>query len=135
MRSHTIFSCLLALVIARPIGAQQRDTTRHEHTVLFATALGAGLAANAIFRFDRDPGGYPVKWYWRKDELHVLSASVLTSAGIAMHVAPWKAAALTCAAGALYEKTQGFVNRVDIAADCGGAAVTAGWHYLWNKEK
>jgi hypothetical protein len=133
MRSHTIVPILLALSVASPIRAQQRDTARHDHTLLFAAGLGAGLAANAIFRFDRDPGGYPVKWYWRKDELHALSASVLTSAGIAMHVAPWKAAALTCAAGALYEKTQGFVNRVDIAADCGGAGLTAAWHYLWKR--
>jgi hypothetical protein len=112
----------------------ERSATPSDRWLLFAGLLGAGLAANAALPIDRDAGGYPVRWYWRKELAHAGAAAGLTLAGSAMSVRPWKAAALTCLAGAAFEPTQRHVHPPDIVADCLGAALAWGWVRLWRPQ-
>lgn len=98
-------------------------------------ALSVGvLFANEVWQFDTDVGGYPNKWYIEKQGLHFAIASTLTFAASAAHVNPWIAAGITCGSGAVYEKTQGYVNSKDIIADCSGAFITAAFVKLFERK-
>jgi hypothetical protein len=97
--------------------------------------LSAGvLFANEVWQFDTDKGGYPNVWYISKQGLHFTIASTLTFAASAAHVNPWVAASITCASGAVYEKTQGYVNSKDIIADCSGAFITAAFVKIFERK-
>ena len=97
-------------------------TTR---ALLYVGACAGVLAANAVFKFDRDPGGYPDIWYPQKQAVHGLIALIITQLAIGISVAPWLAVVITVLAGYGWERTQGFVNKHDLYADALGAGAGA----------
>lgn len=101
----------------------------------FGAALGAGVAANAIWKIDRDPGGYRDVWTTPDKRDHLNSGFFLSSAGMAMGVRPWWAAGLTCAAAVGFEFTQGYVSSKDIIAGCAGATVASAATWLRTRRR
>ena len=116
---------------ARP--AESLRTPSHVLPYVFFGAVAAGLAVNSFVHVDRDPGGYRDTWNTESSfpdkVVHGLSAFALTSVGVDLRVRPFVAALTTCAAGAIFEKTQGYVSRYDIGADCAGAALAGLWRH------
>jgi hypothetical protein len=91
-------------------------------------AVGAPLVYNAacapgMAYCSRDPGGYPDTWHTEDKPIHALSASAITYSCAALSGRSRTCALLTVAAGALYEVTQGYVSKKDIAANTLGAGV------------
>ena len=111
---------------------QSQYSTRN--AFIYAGLSTSVLIANSIWHFDTDVGGYPDKWYISKQGLHFTIASTITFAASAAHVNPWVAAGITCASGAAYEKTQGYVNSKDIIADCSGAFITAAFVKIFERK-
>lgn len=95
-------------------------------------ALSAGvLVANLIGKFDTDPGGYPDIWYPRKQSIHFAAAAGIALGACWFGVPMWIALGITIVDGVLFEFTQGYVNRHDIAADILGALAGIGiWSLL-----
>lgn len=104
---------------------------------LFFGALAGGLVANSFAHIDYDPGGYRDEWNTKATfpdkVVHGLAAFALTSVGVDMKVSPVVSALATCAAGAVYETTQGYVSGYDIGADCAGAALAGIWRH-WRQK-
>jgi hypothetical protein len=100
---------------------------------VFFGAMAAGLAVNSFVHVDRDPGGYHDTWNTETQMpdkiVHGLAAFALTSVGVDLKVRPLISALTTCATGAIFEKTQGYVSRYDIGADCAGAALAGLWRH------
>ena len=105
---------------------------------VFFGAMAAGLAVNSVVHLDRDPGGYRDTWNseasFPDKVVHGLAAFALTSVGVDLKVRPLMSAVTTCAAGAIFESTQGYVSRYDIGADCAGAALAGLWRH-WRGSK
>ena len=104
-------------------------TVRTSH--VFYGALLTGAALSFSYSVDPDAGGYEDKWNtlanFPDKGVHALAAFALTGVGVDLGARPWVAAASVCAAGAAFEFSQGYVSKVDIAADCVGAASAALW--------
>ena len=100
---------------------------------VFFGAMAAGLVVNSFVHVDKDPGGYRDTWNTESafpdKVVHGLAAFALTSVGVDLKVRPMISAMTTCAAGAIFEKTQGYVSRYDIGADCAGAALAGLWRH------
>lgn len=100
---------------------------------VFFGAMAAGLVVNSFVHVDKDPGGYHDTWNTESpmpDKIvHGLAAFALTSVGVDLKVRPMISAMTTCAAGVIFEKTQGYVSRYDIGADCAGAALAGLWRH------
>jgi hypothetical protein len=90
-------------------------------TALALITLGAGVAANAIWKIDQDPGGYVDSWTSRDKALHGLTAYALTRTCTDIGAKPVACTLGVIAAGIGFEFTQGFVSRKDITFDLGGA--------------
>lgn len=105
----------------------------HVLPYVFFGAMAAGLAVNSVVHLDRDPGGYRDTWNTEASfpdkVVHGLAAFALTSVGVDLRVRPLVSAVTTCAAGAIFESTQGYVSRYDIGADCAGAALAGLWRH------
>ena len=105
------------------------STVRTSHVFYGALLTGAALSFN--YRVDPDAGGYEDKWNtlanFPDKGVHALAAFALTGVGVDLGARPWVAAASVCAAGAAFEFSQGYVSKMDIAADCVGAASAALW--------
>lgn len=99
-------------------------------TETYATALALGVAANAIWKIDQDPGGYPDKWTTMDKAVHLNVAHFLTARAMKMDVHPAWAFGLTCATAAAFEKTQGYVSSKDIAVGCLGSALAVAERWL-----
>jgi hypothetical protein len=101
--------------------------------LLFFGALAGGLVANSMVHLDHDPGGYRDEWNTKATfpdkVVHGLASFALTSVGVDMKVRPIVSALATCAAGAAFETTQGYVSGYDIGADCAGAALAGLWRH------
>ena len=110
--------------------AKKRAVSRRT-THLFYGALLAGAALSFNYQVDPDEGGYQDKWNtlaaFPDKGVHALAAFALTGVGVDLGARPWVAAASVCAAGAAFEFSQGYVSKMDIAADCVGAAGAALW--------
>lgn len=110
--------------------AKQRTTSRRT-THLFYGALLTGAALSFNYQVDPDQGGYEDKWNtlanFPDKGVHALAAFAITGVGVDLGARPWVAAASVCAAGAAFEFSQGYVSKIDIAADCVGAAGAALW--------
>lgn len=102
-------------------------------TETYATALALGLAANAVWKIDRDPGGYPDKWTTMDKAVHLNVAHFLTARAMKMGVHPAWAFGLTCAAAVGFERTQGSMSGKDIAVGCAGSALALVERALWRK--
>lgn len=100
-----------------------------------ALLAGSVIAGYSWGSVRRDPGGYADSWGTMDKYAHLGLASALTFAGDAAGMKTWQAGALVCVAGVAFEYGQarggGFVSRKDIGANCIGAALAAGWSYLW----
>ncbi|HUF27497.1 MAG TPA: hypothetical protein VMM18_11015 [Gemmatimonadaceae bacterium] len=98
---------------------------------VFYGALIAGAALSFQFAIDPDAGGYKdgltTMAAFPDKAVHALAGWALTGVGIDLGARPWVAAAAVCAAGTAFEFSQGYVSRLDIAADCAGAAAGAMW--------
>jgi hypothetical protein len=105
----------------------------HVLPYVFFGAMAAGLAVNSVVHLDHDPGGYRDTWNTEASfpdkVVHGLAAFALTSVGVDLRVRPLVSAVTTCAAGAIFESTQGYVSRYDIGADCAGAALAGLWRH------
>ena len=111
----------------------------------YGTLIFVGLAANATLGLDRDPcatgarvcwrGTYPDRWGTSDKIDHASVAYVLTSMAIGLGIRPRLAALLTCAAGAGYEFTQGYVSRKDMTADCASAILAAGIFHVLSRAR
>lgn len=101
--------------------------------LIFVGAVGAALVANSVVHLDNDPGGYRDSWNseasFPDKAVHGLAAFAITSVGVDLKVRPVYAALTTCAAGAIFETTQGYVSPYDIAADCVGAGLAGLWRH------
>ena len=110
--------------------ARKRNVARRT-THVFYGALLAGAALSFNYQVDPDEGGYEDKWNtlanFPDKGVHALAAFALTGVGVDLGARPWVAAASVCAAGAAFEFSQGYVSKIDIAADCVGAAGAALW--------
>jgi hypothetical protein len=106
--------------------------------MVFFGAMTAGLVANSFVHADRDPGGYEDSWNtetpFNDKVVHGLAAFALTSVGVDLKVRPVFAALTTCATGAIFEATQGYVSSYDIMADCAGATVAGLWRH-WRSSR
>jgi len=109
--------------------AQQKPSASSSR--IFYGALLAGAALSFQYSVDPDEGGYEDGWStaaaFPDKAVHALAGWALTGVGIDLGARPWVAAASVCAAGAAFELSQGYVSRIDIAADCVGAAGAALW--------
>lgn len=94
-------------------------------TLTTGMVVGAGVAANAALKIDRDPGGYVDR---------PLSIDKLAHAGVAYAITDvcretgghrLGCPALTLLGGVGFEVTQGHVSRLDIGADAVGALLAA----------
>lgn len=98
---------------------------------IFYGALIAGAALSFHYSVDPDEGGYEDGWNtaaaFPDKAVHALAAWALTTVGTDLGVRPWISAASVCAAGTAFELSQGYVSKLDIAADCAGAAGAALW--------
>lgn len=105
---------------------EKRTTSR-----VFYGALLAGTALSFRYSVDPDEGGYEDSWdtaaSFPDKAVHALAAWALTTVGVDLGARPWVAAASVCAAGTAFELSQGYVSKIDIAADCAGAAGAALW--------
>ena len=121
-----------------PPGPSPVKSSSHVMPYVFFGAMAAGLAVNSVVHLDRDPGGYRDTWNTEASfpdkVVHGLAAFALTSVGVDLKVRPLLSAATTCAAGAIFESTQGYVSRYDIGADCAGAVVAGLWRH-WRAPK
>lgn len=110
---------------------REAKRTRSTTTRLFYGALIAGTALSFQYSVDPDEGGYEDSWNtaaaFPDKAIHALAGWALTGIGIDLGARPWIAAASVCAPGAAFEFSQGYVSRIDIAADCVGAAGAALW--------
>ena len=108
-----------------------KRTASRRTSHLFYGALLTGAALSFNYRVDPDAGGYEDKWNtlanFPDKGVHALAAFALTGVGVDLGARPWVAAASVCAAGAAFEFSQGYVSKIDIAADCVGAAGAALW--------
>lgn len=111
--------------------ATQKRTVSRRTSHLFYGALLTGAALSFNYKVDPDEGGYEDKWNtlanFPDKGVHALAAFALTGVGVDLGARPWVAAASVCAAGAAFEFSQGYVSKMDIAADCVGAAGAALW--------
>jgi hypothetical protein len=109
----------------------QKRTVSRRTSYLFYGALLTGAALSFNYQVDPDEGGYEDKWNtlanFPDKGVHALAAFALTGVGVDLGARPWVAAASVCAAGAAFEFSQGYVSKMDIAADCVGAAGAALW--------
>jgi len=114
-------------------GVPRVATKRAVLPYVFFGAMAAGLVVNSFVHVDKDPGGYHDTWNTESpmpDKIvHGLAAFALTSVGVDLKVRPMISAMTTCAAGVIFEKTQGYVSRYDIGADCAGAALAGLWRH------
>lgn len=94
---------------------------------------GALASATAISwrGLDRDPGGYPDRWYTEDKLTHFSVGYGLTSAAITAGIPPAEAAVSICAVAIVYEFVMGWVSRKDIAMGCGGAGLAWAWDRVW----
>ena len=103
-------------------------------THVFYGVLLAGAALSFNYSIDPDAGGYDDNWNtaaaFPDKGVHALAGFALTTVGVDLGARPWVAAASVCAAGAAFEFSQGYVSKIDIAADCVGAAGAALWR-MW----
>lgn len=99
-------------------------------TETYAAALAIGVAANAIWKIDQDPGGYPDKWFTMDKVVHLNIAHFLTAQSIKMGAHPAWAVGLTCGFAAGFEVTQGYVSGKDITVGCLGSALAVAERWL-----
>ena len=97
----------------------------------FGLLMSAGVLSNAFVGWDRDPGIGPDPWTSLDKPLHGLVAFGLASAAMQAGVRPRTAAIGVCLAGAVFELTQGYASRKDVAINCAGAAIAWGWRKAW----
>lgn len=111
--------------------APVKQSRRASASKIFYGALIAGAALSFQYSVDPDEGGYDDGWStaaaFPDKAVHALAGWALTGVGIDLGARPWVAAASVCAAGAVFELSQGYVSQIDIAADCVGAAGAALW--------
>lgn len=122
---------------ATPERAQNATATRSSR--LFYGVLFAGAALSFQYSVDPDAGGYEDKWNtmaaFPDKGVHALASFALTTVGVDLGAKPWIAAASVCAAGAAFEASQGYVSKIDIAADCVGAAGAALWRTWRDRDR
>lgn len=105
-------------------------TRQRRATVRYGAALGAGLLANSVYPFDRDPGGYKDQPFTRDKYDHLRVAMLLSQVAAWTDVPPKWNVALTCAAATGFEFTQGKVSYYDIGASCLGSVLGVGLQRL-----
>lgn len=88
----------------------------------YALYLGLAVTANAIWKIDRDVGGYEDRWTTYDKLAHFNVAHFLADQAMERRVSPRWAFALTCAAATAFEFSQGWPSWKDATVSCGGAA-------------
>jgi hypothetical protein len=136
--AHVRLDSLSRVLDSLPVKSPPREDNRLPNLMMarvpfptetYATGLVLGVAANAIWKLDQDPGGYPDKWLTMDKAVHLNVAHFLTARSMRMGVHPGWAFGLTCAAAIAFEKSQGYVSSKDIAVGCAGSglAVVERW--------
>lgn len=119
-------SLWLALLLAlfTTCASPQLALAQWGRTATFGGALGAGVLANAIWKFDRDAGGYHDSAHGIDKVAHALASYVIEDACEDVGAHPLACLGMTIGTGVAFEFSQGYVSRWDIRFDALGASAS-----------